>query len=72
VASLPEAFRVVVLLADAQGFSYREIAETLDVPVGTVRSRLARGRSLLQRALWQHAADAGLLPGGRHPGEPAR
>ena len=60
IESLPEAFRVVVVLADVQGFSYGEIAETLGVPVGTVRSRLARGRTLLQKALWEHACDAGL------------
>jgi RNA polymerase sigma-70 factor (ECF subfamily) len=60
VDALPEAFRVVVVLADIQGLSYREIADALGVPIGTVRSRLARGRSLLQRALWEHAVDAGL------------
>lgn len=63
VDSLPEAFRVVVILADLQGFSYQEIADTLDVPIGTVRSRLARSRALLQKALWEHAKDAGLVQG---------
>lgn len=61
VDALPEAFRVVVVMADVQGFAYQEIADVLTVPIGTVRSRLARGRSLLQRALWEHAVDAGLL-----------
>lgn len=61
VDSLPEAFRVVVVMADVQGFSYKEIADVLAVPIGTVRSRLARGRSILQKALWEHAVDAGLL-----------
>jgi RNA polymerase sigma-70 factor, ECF subfamily len=61
VDSLPEAFRVVVVMADVQGFSYRDIADVLAVPIGTVRSRLARGRSLLQKSLWEHALDAGLL-----------
>lgn len=61
VDGLPDAFRVVVILADLQGLSYREIADALEVPVGTVRSRLARGRSLLQRELWEHAKDAGLV-----------
>jgi RNA polymerase sigma-70 factor (ECF subfamily) len=61
VDALPEPFRVVVVLADVQGFSYREIAETLEVPVGTVRSRLARARALLQKALWSQAVDAGLV-----------
>jgi RNA polymerase sigma-70 factor (ECF subfamily) len=55
---LPEVFRVVVVLSELEGFSYQEIADTLGVPIGTVRSRLARGRSLLQQALWQHS-DAG-------------
>lgn len=61
IDALPEAFRVVVVLAEVRGFSYQEIADTLGVPLGTVRSRLARGRSLLQRALWEHARDAGLI-----------
>jgi RNA polymerase sigma-70 factor (ECF subfamily) len=60
IDALPERFRIVVVLADVQGFSYGEIAGTLEVPVGTVRSRLARGRALLQKALWEHACDAGL------------
>ncbi|MGH7458626.1 MAG: sigma-70 family RNA polymerase sigma factor [Longimicrobiaceae bacterium] len=61
VDGLPEAFRLVVVLADLQGCSYQEIAETLEIPIGTVRSRLARGRGLLQEALWEHAKDAGLV-----------
>lgn len=60
VDALPECFRLVVVLADIEGFSYGEIAETLQIPVGTVRSRLARGRALLQKSLWTHATDAGL------------
>jgi len=60
VDALPESYRVVVVLADLQGFSYQEIAGMLAIPVGTVRSRLARGRARLQRALWDHAVDAGL------------
>lgn len=61
VDALPEAFRVVVILADLQGFSYQEVSEALEVPIGTVRSRLARGRALLQKALWEHGKDAGLV-----------
>ena len=49
--SLPENFRMAVLLADVQGFSYKEIAEMLDIPIGTVMSRLHRGRKALERAL---------------------
>jgi RNA polymerase sigma-70 factor (ECF subfamily) len=58
---LPDAFRIAVVLVDVQGYSYGEAAELLGVPVGTVRSRLARARAQLQRALWQHGKDAGLL-----------
>ena len=61
VDALPDEFRVVVVLAHVQGLSYREIADALDIPIGTVRSRLARGRSRLQEALWEHAVDAGLV-----------
>jgi RNA polymerase sigma-70 factor (ECF subfamily) len=60
IEALPDHFRIVVVLADVEGLSYGEIAGSLDVPVGTVRSRLARGRALLQKALWEHACDAGL------------
>lgn len=58
---LPESFRVVVILSDIEGLKYTEIAEALEVPVGTVRSRLARARSLLQKSLWSHAIDRGLV-----------
>ena len=61
VDALPEAYRLVVVLSELEGFSYQEIAAILKVPVGTVRSRLARGRSLLQKALWEHAQEAGLV-----------
>jgi RNA polymerase sigma-70 factor (ECF subfamily) len=54
----------VVLLADVEGFKYGEIAETLGVPVGTVRSRLARARSALQQTLWDVARDHGLHASG--------
>ncbi len=59
VESLPENFRLPVLLADVEGFSYKEIAEIMDVPIGTVMSRLHRGRKALQRALWRFAEERG-------------
>ena len=64
IAALPEAFRTVLMLCELQGFSYQEIADMLNVPVGTVRSRLARARSMLQRALWEDAQAAGILRSG--------
>lgn len=62
VDALPECFRVVVVLVDLQSFSYQEAADALELPIGTVRSRLARGRALLQKSLWLHAQDAGVRP----------
>jgi RNA polymerase sigma-70 factor (ECF subfamily) len=64
LAALPEHYRVVVVLADIEGLKYGEIAETLDVPIGTVRSRLARARCALQRMLWTVARDHGLQTSG--------
>ncbi len=61
--SLPENFRLPVLLADVEGFSYKEIAEIMDTPVGTVMSRLHRGRKALQKALWDTAKERGLVDG---------
>jgi RNA polymerase sigma-70 factor (ECF subfamily) len=60
VESLPDNFRMPVLLADVEGFSYKEIAEILDIPIGTVMSRLHRGRKALQKALYGFAASRGL------------
>lgn len=62
VEALPESYRLVVTLVDIQDLSYQEVANSLDVPLGTVRSRLARGRSLLQKTLWDLAAEVGLVP----------
>jgi RNA polymerase sigma-70 factor (ECF subfamily) len=61
VESLPEQFRMAVLLADVEGFSYKEIAEILDVPIGTVMSRLHRGRKALQKALHAFGMEHGLV-----------
>ena len=65
--ALPEAFRIAVLLADVEGFSYKEISEITDVPIGTVMSRIHRGRRALQKALHNVAEARGLVgsvPGG--------
>lgn len=58
---LPENFRLPVLLADVEGFSYKEIAEMLDIPIGTVMSRLHRGRKAMQKALFDFATEHGLV-----------
>jgi RNA polymerase sigma-70 factor (ECF subfamily) len=60
IEDLPENFRMAVLLADVEGFSYKEIAEILDIPIGTVMSRLHRGRKALQKALYEYAVTHGL------------
>jgi RNA polymerase sigma-70 factor (ECF subfamily) len=62
IDAVPVDFRMVVILSDIEDFSYKEIAEILDVPVGTVMSRLFRGRRHLQRSLAGYAASAGILP----------
>lgn len=60
--SLPEQFRIAVILCDIEEFSYKEIADILDIPIGTVMSRIHRGRKLLQKRLWEYAAERGLVP----------
>lgn len=65
---LPPDYRMAVILADLEGFSYKEIAEILEVPVGTVMSRLYRGRRLLEAAMLEFARDHGYL----RTGEPAK
>ena len=57
---LPDTFRLPVLLADVEQFSYKEIAEMLDIPIGTVMSRLHRGRKAMQKALMDYATERGL------------
>lgn len=63
--TLPDEYRIVVILAELEGFSYQEAAKIAGVPVGTIRSRLARGRGMLQKALWEHGKAAGLVKGGQ-------
>ena len=63
IAELPDVFRITVLLINVDGLTYDEAAEALAVPPGTIRSRMKRGRTLLQKALWQHGKDAGLIRG---------
>jgi RNA polymerase sigma-70 factor (ECF subfamily) len=63
--SLPEQFRMAVLLADVEGFSYKEIADIMDVPIGTVMSRIHRGRRALQKALYEFGQARGLVAQGR-------
>lgn len=58
---LPDEYKTAVILYDLQGLSYQEVADALSIPLGTVRSRLARGRRILQKSLWEHAVDAGLV-----------
>jgi len=65
--SLPEQFRMAVLLADVEGFSYKEIADIMDVPIGTVMSRLHRGRRALQKRLWDLAQRRGIGAGAGVP-----
>jgi RNA polymerase sigma-70 factor (ECF subfamily) len=62
LADLPETFRVAVYLADVEGFSYAEIADMMETPIGTVMSRLHRGRARLQNALYDYARARGLVP----------
>ena len=61
IESLPDTFRMAVLLADVEGFSYKEIAEITDVPIGTVMSRIHRGRKALQKAWVDRGSTRGLV-----------
>ena len=59
---------MAVILADVEGFSYKEIAEIMDVPIGTVMSRLHRGRKALQKSLFDLAVERGIVPGAEPAG----
>ncbi len=61
IDALPDDFREAVVLSDLEGLPYAEIAEVLDIPVGTVKSRLFRGRRLLQKTLYDYAVDNGYI-----------
>jgi len=69
IEALPEHFRMAVLLSDVEGFSYKEIAEILEVPIGTVMSRLHRGRRSLQKRLYEFGRQRGLVPAASPGGE---
>jgi RNA polymerase sigma-70 factor, ECF subfamily len=67
--ALPENFRLPVLLADVEGFAYKEIAEMLDIPIGTVMSRLHRGRKAMQKSLFDYAHTRGLASQSASPAD---
>ena len=66
---LPEQFRLAVILSDLEGFSYAEMADIMRVPLGTVMSRLHRGRKALQKRLWNIAMERGIVPRSPNGGE---
>lgn len=72
VDALPEPFREVVVLSDMEGLNYSEIAEAIGVPVGTVKSRLFRGRRQLQRDLYDHAVAMGYITAQQEPSKEDR
>ena len=65
ITELPEDFRTVIILNDIEGFTYEEIADFVDIPVGTVRSRLHRARKMLYVQLFDYAKDRGFLKSGK-------
>ena len=69
LADVPDDFRIAVILADLEDFSYKEIAEIMDCPAGTVMSRLYRGRKILQGLLHGYAVEQGIISGKEDDGE---
>jgi RNA polymerase sigma-70 factor, ECF subfamily len=69
IDDLPEEFRDAVVLSDLEDLSYAEISEVLGVPVGTVKSRLFRGRRMLQRELYDYAVEQGIVSGASASGD---
>src|SRR5690606_6097737 len=65
--SLPPDYRTAVILADLEGLSYKEIAEAMDSPIGTVMSRIYRGRKILHKLLYDHALEIGVVEDGDPP-----
>jgi RNA polymerase sigma-70 factor (ECF subfamily) len=61
IDGLPDIFREVIALRDIEGFSYQEVADMLEIPIGTVMSRLFRGRRFLQEELWEYARERGYV-----------
>src|SRR5438445_8787088 len=71
LAAEPQDFRMAVILADLEDFSYKEIAEIMDCPAGTVMSRLFRGRKILQGLLHDYAVEQGIIQAGTLDGSRA-
>lgn len=65
--TIPEDYRMAVMLADLEGLSYKEIAEVMECPIGTVMSRIHRGRRLLHKLLHHHAAELGMVDAPEDP-----
>ena len=72
IEELPEQFRLAVMLSDVEDFSYAEMAEIMDVPMGTVMSRLHRGRKALQKRLWELAVEKGIVKASSKDGESSK